>query len=90
MKKLCITAALVASLGLLAACQDEPEDKMESAQESMSDAMDSMGDAAKETGEAIEQKADQTFNNEPTTGERIQENLDEAGDQVTEAYDETT
>ena len=90
MKKLCATAILMASIGLLAACQDQPEDKMESARESMSDAMDNVGDAMESTGDAIEQKADQTFNDEPTTGERIQENLDAAGDRISEAYDDST
>src|SRR5690606_7998787 len=90
MKKLCATAILMASLGMLAACQDKPEDKMESARESMSDAMDNVGDAIEDTGDAIEQKADETFNNEPTTGERIQENLDAAGDRISEAYDDST
>jgi len=57
MKKLAFAAILMAGLGLLAGCQDEPEDKMENAAASMSDAVDSMGDAAEETGDAIEQKA---------------------------------
>ncbi len=53
-RKLTIAAALLLSTGLLAAagCQQEPEDKMESAKESMSDAVDN-------TGEAIEQKAEE-------------------------------
>ena len=56
-----IAAALLLSTGLLAAagCQQEPEDKLENAQESMSDAVDNVGDAVEETGEAIEQKAEE-------------------------------
>ncbi|WVM88771.1 hypothetical protein UMZ34_22795 [Halopseudomonas pachastrellae] len=42
-----------------AGCQQEPEDKLENAQESMSDAVDNVGDAVEETGEAIEQKAEE-------------------------------
>ena len=57
MKKLCATVVLMASLGLLAACQQEPEDKMDDAAESMSDSMESMGDAAEEAGEAAELRA---------------------------------
>ena len=57
MKKLAAAAILLAGMGLLVGCQDEPEDKMENASDSMSDAMDNMGDAAEETGDAIEQKA---------------------------------
>ncbi|UJJ31734.1 hypothetical protein [Halopseudomonas maritima] len=60
-RKLTIVGALLLSTGLLAAagCQQEPEDKMESAKESMSDAVDSVGDAVESTGEAIEQKAEE-------------------------------
>ncbi|GAA6129712.1 hypothetical protein [Halopseudomonas sabulinigri] len=57
MKKLAVAAILMAGMGLLAGCQDEPEDKMEDAADSVSDAMENMGDAAEETGDAIEQKA---------------------------------
>ena len=60
-RKMTIAAALLLSTGLLAAagCQQEPEDKLENAQESMSDAADNVGDAVEETGEAIEQKAEE-------------------------------
>src|SRR5690554_5074904 len=89
MKKLCATAMLMASLGLLAACQDSPEDKMESARESMSDAAENIGDAMEDTGEAIEQRTDEAFDNEPTTTERLQDNLDAAGDRISEAYEDS-
>lgn len=90
MKKLYITAALVASLGLLTACQDKPEDKIDSARESMSDAAKNISDAAKDVGAAAKQKSEQVFNNEPTTGEKIQSKLDDAGDTIGEAYDESS
>ncbi|MEH6564453.1 MAG: hypothetical protein V7756_03910 [Halopseudomonas sp.] len=57
MKKLAAAAILMAGMGLLAGCQDEPEDKMEDAADSMSDAVDNLGEATEDTGEAIEQKA---------------------------------
>ena len=52
-------SALAAGLLAAAGCQQEPEDKLENAQESMSDAVDNVGDAVEETGEAIEQKVDE-------------------------------
>src|SRR5690606_14318674 len=90
MKKRGATAVLMASLGLLAACQDSPEDKMESARESMSDAAENIGDAMKDTGNAIEQRTDEAFGNEPTTTERRHDNLDAAGDRISEAYEDST
>lgn len=51
-------ALLSATLGL-AACDNTPEDKMQSARESAADAGDSLGDAARKTGDAIEQKVDE-------------------------------
>ena len=42
MKKLAAAVVLMAGVGLLAGCQESPEDKMEDARESMSDAMDNM------------------------------------------------
>ena len=48
MKKLAAAVVLMAGVGLLAGCQESPEDKMEDARESMSEAMDNMQDAAQD------------------------------------------
>lgn len=81
MKKIGAIAILMASLGLLAACEQEPESKMESA-------ADSMGDAAEDTGEAIELKAREVTGNERTAGEKLEDNMEDAGEEMGEAYDE--
>ncbi len=81
MKKIGLTAVLLASLGLLAACEQEPEDKMESAMESMSD-------AAEETGEAIELEAREATGNERTMGEKMEDGMEDAGEEMGEAYDD--
>ena len=69
MKKLAAAVVLMAGVGLLAGCQESPEDKMEDARESMSDAMDNMQDAAKDVADATEQKAREVTGTEQTTGE---------------------
>lgn len=81
MKKITLTAVLLASLGLLSACEQQPEDKMESA-------ADSIGDAAEDTGEAIELKAREVTGNERTTGEKMEDGMEDAGEEMGEAYDE--
>ncbi len=53
-------ALLLAATMTLAACDNTPEDKMESAQESAQDSAESAQDAANKTGEAIQQKAEET------------------------------
>lgn len=81
MKKIALTTVLLASLGLLTACEQEPEDKMESA-------ADSMGDAAEEAGEAVELKAREVTGNERTMGEKMEDGMEDAGEEMGEAYDE--
>jgi hypothetical protein len=71
-------ALLLASTLALAACEDSPESKMESAKESLSDAAESMSEAA-------EQKADEVMGTEPTTGEKIEEAADDAAEAMKDA-----
>lgn len=73
-------ALLLAATLALAACDDTPKDKMESAKESLSEATESMGDA-------IEQKADEVMGTEPTTGEKIEDAVNDAADEVKDAVD---
>ena len=68
MKKIGAMAVLMASMGLLAACEQKPEDKMESAAESMEQ-------AAEDAGEAMELKAREMTGNERTTGEKMEDGL---------------
>ena len=84
MKKLCATTFLMVSLGLLTACQDNSNDKMEPepTQQSIPEVMDNAGEALSDTADAIEQQVDETLNPEPTMGERIGEQIDEAGDRL--------
>lgn len=57
MRKHFTYAVLLASMLTLAACEETPEDKMESAKENATEAMKSLGDAARDTGEALKQKS---------------------------------
>lgn len=72
MKKVAAAVMLMASVGLMAGCQESPEDKMEDARESMSDAVDSMQEAAGDVADATEQKAQEMTGNEPTAGEVLE------------------
>ena len=89
MKKLCATTFLMVSLGLLTACQDNSNDKMEPepTQQSIPEVMDNAGEALSDTADTIEQKVDETLNPEPTMGERIGEHIDAAGDRLEEGLD---
>jgi hypothetical protein len=81
-------ALLLAAMLGLAACEQTPEDKLESAKESVSEAAESMGEAAEQAGEAIEQKTDEVMGTEPTKGEKIEEAADDAADAIEDAGDE--
>ncbi|MFZ2288367.1 MAG: hypothetical protein WAV92_01645 [Halopseudomonas yangmingensis] len=81
-KKTIAASLLIASLGLLGACQSEPEDKLDSATSSVNEAVQNLGDAA-------EQAVREATGTEKTTGERISKNIDEAGEAVGEAYDKS-
>ncbi|MDH1262797.1 MULTISPECIES: hypothetical protein [unclassified Pseudomonas] len=83
-------ALLLAAMLGLAACDNTPEDKLESAQESVSEAAESMGEAAEQAGEAVEQKTDEVMGTEPTTGEKIEDAADDAGDAIENAGDEVS
>ena len=65
MRKPFTYAALLAAMLTLAACEETPEDKMESAKENASEAMKSLGEAANDTGEALKQKTDEILSKEP-------------------------
>lgn len=88
-KKTIAASLLIASLGLLGACQSEPEDKLDSAASSVNEAVQNLGDAAEQTADAAEQAVREATGTEKTTGERISENIDEAGEAVGEAYDKS-
>lgn len=69
MRKTFTYAALLAAMLTLAACEETPEDKMESAKENASEAMQSLGDAANDTGEALKQKTNEVLGKEPASDE---------------------
>ncbi|WP_373184671.1 hypothetical protein [Halopseudomonas sp.] len=82
MNKIGAMAVLLASMGLLAACEKEPENNMDSVAETIEE-------AAEDSGEAIEEKAREITGNERTTGEKMADGMESAGESIGEAYDDS-
>ena len=87
MKKPITYALLLSATLVLAACDNKPEDKVESAKASLSDAADNLSSAASDATDALKEKTQEVMGHEPTVGDKVHDATDDAADALKDAGD---